>query len=88
MAWIEDSPKPPPKRITFTYPVINHASKVVFVTTGESKADVLQGVLDRPEEGLPAARVRPVSPGQLYWFLDDEASSKVAHEKAELERKQ
>lgn len=84
MAWIEDSPKPPPKRITLTYPVINHAVRVAFVTTGEGKKDVLQSVLDRPEEGLPAARVRPVSPGQLYWFMDDAASSKVAHEKSDF----
>lgn len=84
VAWIDDSPKPPPKRITLTYPVINHAARVAFVMIGDSKAHVLQSVLDRPEEGLPAARVRPVSPGHLYWFLDDAASSKIAHEKAEF----
>ncbi|TFY79735.1 hypothetical protein EWM64_g4275, partial [Hericium alpestre] len=73
VAYLDDSPKPPPKRITFTFPVINHAVRVAFVVTGEGKKEILQSVLDRPEEGLPAARVRPVYPGQLVWFTDDAA---------------
>ncbi|KAH8835393.1 hypothetical protein DL96DRAFT_1455327 [Flagelloscypha sp. PMI_526] len=77
VAYIEDSPKPPPKRITLTYPVINHASKVAFVATGEGKQDMLAQILDRPEDGLPCSRVRPVFPGHLYWFVDDAASLKV-----------
>ncbi|KAH9835744.1 6-phosphogluconolactonase [Rhodofomes roseus] len=78
VAYIEDSPKPPPRRITFTYPVINHASRVAFVVSGAAKADTLQTVLDKPEEGLPASRVRPTHPGQVYWFVDDPAVSKVS----------
>ncbi|TEB39156.1 6-phosphogluconolactonase [Coprinellus micaceus] len=79
VAYIEDSPKPPSKRITFTYPVINHASRIVF------KADVLHSVLDDPEAGLPAARVKPVFPGQLYWFTDDAAAAKVTYPKTQLQ---
>lgn len=75
--YIDDSPKPPPKRITFTFPVINRASRVAFVASGKDKADVLHTVLDQPEVGLPASRVRPVFPGRLFWFVDDAASSKV-----------
>ncbi|KAI0082221.1 6-phosphogluconolactonase [Panus rudis PR-1116 ss-1] len=81
VAYITDSPKPPPQRITLTYPVINHAARVAFVVSGESKADILKTVLDNPEAGLPASRVRPVSPGQVYWFVDDNASSKVQYPK-------
>ncbi|THH16759.1 hypothetical protein EW146_g3927 [Bondarzewia mesenterica] len=84
VAYIEDSPKPPPRRITFTYPVLNHAARVVFVVTGDAKADVLPRILDTPQEGLPAARVRPVTPGQLVWFVDDAASAKVAYAKSEF----
>ncbi|KAH9950507.1 6-phosphogluconolactonase [Amylocystis lapponica] len=79
VAFIEDSPKPPPKRITLTYPVINHAYRVAFVASGAGKADTLHTVLDKPEEGLPASRVRPVGPGQLYWFVDDPAIVKVQY---------
>ena len=77
VAYLEDSPKPPPKRITLTYPVINHAARVAFVAAGGEKADMLVDILDHPEKGLPAARVKPVSPGQLYWFSDDPATAKV-----------
>ncbi|KZT41361.1 6-phosphogluconolactonase [Sistotremastrum suecicum HHB10207 ss-3] len=79
VAYIEDSPKPPPKRITFTYPVINHANKVVFVATGGAKLDILSQVLDKPEQGLPSSRVRPAYPGQVYWFVDDAASGKTEY---------
>ena len=77
VAPIEDSPKPPPRRITLTLPVINHASKVAFVATGAGKQDMLATILDHPEEGLPCSRVRPVQPGHLFWFVDDAASAKV-----------
>lgn len=79
VAYLEDSPKPPPKRITFTYPVINHALRVVFVAAGKEKAEILGQVLDNPEAGLPSARVRPASPGQLYWFVDAAASQNVKY---------
>jgi len=77
VAYIEDSPKPPPRRVTFTYPVINHAARVAFVATGANKVKILQDILDTPELGLPAARVRPVVPGQLVWFVDDAASAEL-----------
>ncbi|KAH0590495.1 putative 6-phosphogluconolactonase [Termitomyces sp. J132] len=84
VAYLEDSPKPPPRRITFTYPVINHASRVVFVATGKEKVETLTQVLDHPENGLPSARVRPVYPGHLYWFVDDAASAKVQYPRTPL----
>lgn len=84
VAYIEDSPKPPPKRITLTYPVINHASRVAFVAAGEGKQDTLHAVLDKPEEGLPSARVRPAASGQLFWFVDDAASKKTQYARTEF----
>jgi 6-phosphogluconolactonase len=77
VAYLDDSPKPPAKRITFTYPVINHAYRVAFVVSGESKQDMLHSVLDEPEEGLPCSRVRPASPGLVFWFADAAAAKKV-----------
>jgi 6-phosphogluconolactonase len=85
VAYIEDSPKPPPKRITLTYPVINHAARVAFVATGEGKKTILQQIIDEPERGLPSARVRPNSPGQLYWFVDDAASSLLKFQRSEFQ---
>jgi len=84
VAYIEDSPKPPPRRVTLTFPVINHAARVAFVATGASKVKILSDILDTPELGLPAARVRPVAPGQLVWFVDDAASAQVKLAKSEF----
>jgi len=79
VAYIEDSPKPPPNRITFTYPVINHAARVAFVAAGKEKVDMLKSVLDDPNAGLPSARVRPAFPGKLFWFVDDAAAAEVKY---------
>lgn len=84
VAYLEDSPKPPPKRITLTLPVLNHAARVAFVATGAGKVDMLPRILDHPEEGLPASRVKPAFPGHLYWFVDDAASEKVQYVKSEF----
>ena len=84
VAEIVDSPKPPAQRITLTYPVINHAARVAFVLSGENKADTLKEVLDNPELGLPASRVRPMSPGQVWWFVDDAAAAKVQYPKTQF----
>jgi len=86
VAYVEDSPKPPPKRITFTYPVINHAARVAFVAAGKEKVDMLESVLDDPEAGLPSARVRPVFPGKLYWFVDDAAATKVKYPRTSFDQ--
>lgn len=84
IAYIEDSPKPPSKRITFTFPVINHAARVAFVATGENKKNVLREVLDEPEKGLSSSRVRPAWPGHLYWFVDDPASALVQYTRSDF----
>ncbi|KAL7423842.1 suppressor of los1-1 [Cryptotrichosporon argae] len=84
IAPVEDSPKPPSRRITFTFPVLNHAFRCAFVCAGESKQDMLSTILDRPEEGLPCSRVRPASPGLVFWFADHAAAGKVVYPKTEF----
>lgn len=39
---IKDSPKPPPSRITLTFPVINNARACVFAATGSSKKEMVK----------------------------------------------
>ncbi|CAG9816408.1 unnamed protein product [Phaedon cochleariae] len=71
VAPITDSPKPPPSRVTLTFPVINNARVCVFATAGKEKADMLKRILV-DQEKLPAARVQP-STGKLLWIVDREA---------------
>ncbi|CAG8525749.1 13350_t:CDS:2 [Ambispora leptoticha] len=72
----ENSPKPPPRRITFTLPTLNHAHNVCFVATGEGKQDILKRIIDENDQKIPSALVQPVH-GNLFWFLDDKASAKL-----------
>lgn len=69
---VSNSPKPPAERITMTLPVINAAKEVLFVALGESKAEVVQRVLEVQAlpGALPAQLVRPSSGGRLRWLLD------------------
>ncbi|GAA5885580.1 hypothetical protein JCM16303_001468 [Sporobolomyces ruberrimus] len=85
VAWLDDSPKPPPTRITLTYPVLNHAHRVAFVSTGEGKQEIMEKVLDHPEEGLPSSRVKVISPGRVYFFSDDAALKLVKYERTEFQ---
>lgn len=63
-------------RITLTLPVLNHAAHVVFLVTGEGKAERLSTVL-RPQPGadrLPAQLIQPID-GTLEWLVDKAAAS-------------
>ncbi|KAH8924208.1 6-phosphogluconolactonase [Atractiella rhizophila] len=84
VAALDDSPKPPPKRITLTFPVLNHAYNCAFVATGEGKKETLRTILDKPEEGLPCSRIVPSQPGKVYWFVDEPAASLVKYGKQEF----
>ncbi|PWZ12974.1 putative 6-phosphogluconolactonase 2 [Zea mays] len=80
VTYITDSPQPPPERITFTLPVINSASNIAIVSTGDDKAKAVHIAVSDMAEGLdapaslPARMVQP-SDGKLVWFLDKAAAS-------------
>ncbi|MDH3592761.1 MAG: 6-phosphogluconolactonase [Planctomycetota bacterium] len=65
-------------RITLTYPTINHASLILFLVIGRSKAPIVAEVFGRaPHDGLyPAERVDPVD-GTVEVFLDREAAAEL-----------
>ncbi len=63
-------------RITFTLPLINAARQVLFLVSGEGKAERLKEVLQGPfrPDVLPAQAAAPPS-GRLDWFVDRAAAS-------------
>jgi 6-phosphogluconolactonase len=65
-------------RITLTFPLINHARRVMMLVTGASKADILGRVFhDKPSANpLPVERVAPVS-RRLEWRLDAAAAAQL-----------
>lgn len=67
---IVDSPKPPPKRITMTYPLINNARNSIFTVPGKGKAAILKKIFEDKED-LPAARVRS---NNVYWLFDNDSA--------------
>ncbi|HKM85853.1 MAG TPA: 6-phosphogluconolactonase [Terriglobales bacterium] len=65
-------------RITFTFPVLNHANEVMFMTSGADKADMLHQVLEgKNTPPFPSQRVQP-SDGKLLWMIDEPAAAKLA----------
>lgn len=65
-------------RITFTAPFINAAAHVVFMVTGEEKADALRAVLkgEHHPHKLPAQFIKPED-GELLWIVDEAAASRL-----------
>lgn len=55
VAAVLDSPKPPPRRMTLTLPVICAARDVIVVATGAAKAGAVRAIRDDPASRLPAA---------------------------------
>ncbi|KAH8894779.1 6-phosphogluconolactonase [Thozetella sp. PMI_491] len=82
-AWvapIEDSPKPPPKRITLTLPVVTHAVRVAFVATGGGKKEIMKEIFEGGN-GLPCALVNEGTGDRCSWFVDNPAVEGVSYPK-------
>jgi 6-phosphogluconolactonase len=77
-AGVTGSPKPPPERVTLTYPALARSEEVWFVVSGRDKAGAVGRALAAQPPGvheIPAVGVR----GQVetIWFLDRDAASQV-----------
>lgn len=70
--WIvaeHNSPKPPAKRLSFSYEALNRSSEVWFLVSGEGKADAVRCALQDSCD-LPAGRVKGLN--STLWFMDQE----------------
>ena len=63
-------------RITMTVPLINHADLIIFLVSGEEKAEMLHNVIEgkRNPDLYPAQSIQPVH-GKLVWIVDSAAAS-------------
>lgn len=65
-------------RISFTIPLINNASNIFFLVSGNEKATILHSVLNGKYQpaSYPAQFIKPKS-NNLYWFTDKLAASQI-----------
>lgn len=73
VAGIDDSPKPPPRRITLTKPALKLAKQIVFVATGAAKKDAIHRVFAENDSSLPSEQVNELSESLVLWFVDPPA---------------
>ncbi|MEH6514243.1 6-phosphogluconolactonase [Maribacter arcticus] len=66
------------RRVSITGRIINNAKTVVFLVTGDSKAEKVRIIIDREEGYLkyPASHVSPKTK-DLIWFLDAAAAEQL-----------
>lgn len=77
VASVEDAPKPPPRRLTLTLPVLAAAELVVVAALGPEKAAVVRRAADGSDQVLPLARVLRGARRSLL-LLDPAAASQLA----------
>lgn len=65
-------------RLTFTFPLLNHAAEVMFLVAGGPKAEIVRKVLadDATPGKYPSQKVNP-STGRLVWLLDQAAAQQL-----------
>ena len=70
---VEDSPKPPPRRITLTLPAVRRARQVWLVVSGAAKADAVAAAIGGADPAeVPAAGA--VGLEATLWLLDASAA--------------
>jgi 6-phosphogluconolactonase len=74
---VTGSPKPPPERVSLTYPALNRAEEVWFVVNGTEKADAVGRALAETGDvhETPARGVR--GEATTIWFLDRDSASRL-----------
>lgn len=72
---VTESPKPPPERISLTFPALNRSRSVWFLVSGDEKADAVARALTEGTDlhDCPAAGVTGTE--ETIWFLDRESAS-------------
>jgi 6-phosphogluconolactonase len=74
---VEDSPKPPPRRITMTFPAVNRSREVWLVVSGAGKAEAVAAAVGGAQAiDWPAAGA--VGTEKTVWLLDAAAAAEIS----------
>jgi 6-phosphogluconolactonase len=74
---VDDSPKPPPRRLSMTFAALNRGAKVWIVAAGADKADAISRLLSgSPVSETPASGLRGINETAVY--LDEAAAALIA----------
>ena len=71
---VTDAPKPPPERITMTFPVFACAREAVVLATGQSKASAVAAACEAPSSEAPASLLHAAS---TRLIIDPAAASEL-----------
>lgn len=74
---VDDAPKPPPARLTWTLALFRRVDLAVIAGFGAEKAAVVRAAAEDPESDLPLARVARAAARRLF-LLDPPAASALA----------
>jgi 6-phosphogluconolactonase len=69
---VQDSPKPPPTRLSLGLEFINQARHLLFLVTGKDKSAALAHIREARQPMLPAGQVALAGEG-MVWLLDEAA---------------
>jgi 6-phosphogluconolactonase len=74
---VRESPKPPPERLSLTFPTLDAAREVWFIASGEGKADAVAAALapGANREQVPSSGPRGTD--GTRWLLDEAAAGKL-----------
>lgn len=73
---VDDSPKPPPRRITLTLPAVRRSRQVWLVVSGEAKAEaVAAAIAGADPRDVPAAGA--LGTEHTIWLLDYAAAGRL-----------
>ena len=73
---VDDSPKPPPQRITLTIPAIRRSREVWLMVSGAAKSDAAAAAIGGAQPvAIPAAGA--VGLETTLWLLDEDAAAKL-----------
>ncbi|MDQ2796926.1 MAG: 6-phosphogluconolactonase [Actinomycetota bacterium] len=75
---VHNSPKPPPDRLSLTFPSLNAANEIWFVASGDGKADAVAAALSGDADGVHVPSAGPRGRDHTLWLLDPEAAATLS----------